>query len=255
MLARIDQRTHLFDRAGNDGLEVDRLHLQVHQPTRHARDIEQVVHEFGHVLDLATDHLARGMDARGVRGEHQQLRRGADRGQRVAQFVRQHGEELVLATVGFTQGAFAVFEGAARQALLVDVGARPHPSRDAAALVTDRHRAAKHPSVCARPMPETVLDFVDLAGLQACLPPRQRLRAVIRMQQAHPRFACFRAVLACVVVPLTVVVIGVTVRQRGPHHLWHRVGDGPEPRLAGAQFGFGTPRSRSAAACSVMSVP
>ena len=41
------------------------------------------------------------------------------------------------------------------------------------------------------------------------------------------------------VVPLAVEVIVVAIGQGGPDHLRHRIGDGPEAGLAGAQLGFG----------------
>ncbi len=66
-----------------------------------AGDVEQVVHQPGQVLDLPLHHLARGLEARvdGLDLAHQ-LDSVADRGERVAQLVGQHGEELVLAAVG-----------------------------------------------------------------------------------------------------------------------------------------------------------
>ena len=54
--------------------------------------------------DLAADDVGRLAHASGVVGGHaQQFGGGADRCERVAQFVRQHREELVLATVCLSQ--------------------------------------------------------------------------------------------------------------------------------------------------------
>ena len=53
---------------------------------------------------LPLDHLTRAANRGrigGALGEH--VGDVADRGQRIAQFVRQHGEEFVLAAIGFTQ--------------------------------------------------------------------------------------------------------------------------------------------------------
>ncbi len=81
-----------------------------------ARDVEQVVHQPREVLHLAAHHLARPLAHRAVVGHAQDLDRVADRRQGIPQLVREHGEELVLATVGVAQlleGRRAVALGAA----------------------------------------------------------------------------------------------------------------------------------------------
>ena len=59
--------------------------------------------------DLACDDVADLLDARLARiGQAQHVGRAGDRGQRVPQLVRQHGEEFVLAPVGQLQSFFRV---------------------------------------------------------------------------------------------------------------------------------------------------
>ena len=69
-------------------------------------DVEQVVHQPGHLLDLMLDHsrgplelgIGRALDAEDLHGI-------ADGGERAAQLVAQHREELILAAVGFLERA------------------------------------------------------------------------------------------------------------------------------------------------------
>ena len=69
-----------------------------------ARHIQQVIHQPGHLLDLAVDHVPGPLQLRYRRTfDTQDLRRIADGGQRVAEFVGQHRQELVLAPVGLLQ--------------------------------------------------------------------------------------------------------------------------------------------------------
>ena len=58
-----------------------------------ARDVEEVIHEPRHVAHLALDDLVLG--SRGS-ARAQEREGGRDRGERVAELVRQHREELVL---------------------------------------------------------------------------------------------------------------------------------------------------------------
>jgi hypothetical protein len=71
-----------------------------HEPARDARDVEQVVDEARHVAYLAADDGAALAHPGFVQAaDAQQVGGGADRRQRVAQLVRQHREEFVLAPV------------------------------------------------------------------------------------------------------------------------------------------------------------
>ena len=82
-----------------------------------ARDVEQVVDQPRHVPDLAAQHRARARRYhRVVRPHLQELERGEHGRERVAQLVRQHGQELVLAPVRLLRLAVqaGVVEGEAR---------------------------------------------------------------------------------------------------------------------------------------------
>ena len=126
--ARLDQRARLFDGMGDHGIHVLRHAVQRDLAARDARDIEQVVHQARHVAHLAPDHGAGAAHAVAIEaGQLHQFGRSADGGERIAQFVRQHGEKFILAPVRVLQrflraGAFdgrpGPFGHAARDAQL-----------------------------------------------------------------------------------------------------------------------------------------
>ena len=96
----LDQGLGLLDSASHDGAELRLVSLDRHQPARDARDVEQVVDQGLQVVDLADDHLAGAphdplvgdLQAQGLGG-------GGNRGQRIAQLVRQHRQEFILGVV------------------------------------------------------------------------------------------------------------------------------------------------------------
>ena len=80
------------------------LFAQLDLAPRDAAHVEQVVHQTRHLADLTLQHFGRrSQRAPRRRRPGAGLARVADRGERVAQFVRQHRQELVLAAVGFRQ--------------------------------------------------------------------------------------------------------------------------------------------------------
>ena len=84
-----------------------RLAAQIDVAARDARDVQQVVDQPREVLHLPLDHVARPGELRiGQRAPAHDLDRVADRRERIAQLVREHGEELVLVPVGFLQRRF-----------------------------------------------------------------------------------------------------------------------------------------------------
>src|SRR6266545_4128806 len=92
----LEERERGLDRPGDDGREVEHLPVQDDLAARDPADVEQVVHEPTEVPHLALDQLARPDDG-GVRhlaGRHHG-HGVADGGERVAQLVAEHGEELV----------------------------------------------------------------------------------------------------------------------------------------------------------------
>jgi hypothetical protein len=106
------------------------------------------------VAYLARDDLA-GAPHQGFVRLHalQQLGGGADRRDRVAQLVRQHGQELVLAAVRFAQLFF-------RHLALGDVAGRADPFAHLALGVHDGHRARQGPAVAAVDAAHPVLELV-----------------------------------------------------------------------------------------------
>ena len=97
VLALLDVRARLFHGRHRDLVQVEDLVLQFDQAARDARDVQQVVDQLRHVAHLARDDVA-GLQAQPLVhfGQAQELGRARDRRQRIAQFVRQHREELVL---------------------------------------------------------------------------------------------------------------------------------------------------------------
>ncbi len=106
--AGVDQRAAGLDR-GADGVgHVDLLAPQFDLALADAADVEQVVDQVHHLPQLALDDLARVVVHRLVARELHDLHRVADRCERVAQLVRERGEELVLAQVGIVQRGLGV---------------------------------------------------------------------------------------------------------------------------------------------------
>lgn len=105
----IDDRPHLFDGVGRYAVGIEHFHVELDEPLRHARHVEQIVDQAGHVLHLPRDDLARFTDAPRIagRGAHQ-LRGARNRRKRIAQFMRQHREKLILALVCKAQFLFRV---------------------------------------------------------------------------------------------------------------------------------------------------
>ena len=78
--------------------------LELDARTRDARDVEQVIDQAREVIDLAFDYVDGGLGAFvGLRRALEKFRCSADGSQRIAQLVRQHGEELVLLAIGILQ--------------------------------------------------------------------------------------------------------------------------------------------------------
>ena len=91
MLERIHEGTAGLDCRGDDLGCVDRLDLELDLPARDPRHVEQIVDKPDELPELATDHLDRPFELRRILLAHLQDVHGiADRGQRVAQLVRQH---------------------------------------------------------------------------------------------------------------------------------------------------------------------
>ena len=101
---RVDRGPRGLDGPRDDRARRHRLALQRDHPARDARHVEQVVDQDHQVLDLAIDGVAGpGAVRLGQLLEAQQLHGGPDGRQRIAQLVRQHRQEFVLAPVRLPQ--------------------------------------------------------------------------------------------------------------------------------------------------------
>ena len=181
-----------LDGPGDDLPQVDWGLVQLDPVQGHARDVQQVIHDPLEVLDLALDHVA-GLDDDGVvrpdpRAE--QVDRGQDRGQGVAQLVREHRQELVAAAVGGHQLLGAGPQPLLHQLALGQVAHHLDESAIRAVLVADTH---EHP---AAPEPGTVLPHVPAvvrgaAALQCLghLPIVHPLRPVLGREEDLQRLA------------------------------------------------------------------
>jgi hypothetical protein len=107
VVARLQQRARLLDCRGDDVVHVERFARERHQPAGDARDVQQVVHQAGHVLHLAANDGAGAAHLLGVEArQRQQVGGRADRCERIAQFVGQHGQEFIFLAVRRQQRLF-----------------------------------------------------------------------------------------------------------------------------------------------------
>jgi hypothetical protein len=106
----VDEGADRFHRAVDDLRNRHTISLQRDLVARHAADVQQVVRESGQLPDLAFEHARHCLQVGVVRRfEAQRLAGRPQGGQRIAQLVRQHREELVLAACGLRErgGALA----------------------------------------------------------------------------------------------------------------------------------------------------
>ncbi|MFO0617663.1 MAG: hypothetical protein U0414_34025 [Polyangiaceae bacterium] len=98
MLAPIEERARALDRSVDHRDEVDPLALELEHAPTDAGDVEQVVDEPHHVIELPVHRGERARRRRlAVRlPRDQHVEPGAERRERVAQLVREDREELVL---------------------------------------------------------------------------------------------------------------------------------------------------------------
>ncbi len=100
VLQCVDVRPARLHRRGDRPAHVDVLDLQLDLAARDARHVEQIVDQAHELLQLPPDHFARPRQALRIRALRlQHVDRVADRRERIAQLVREHRQELVLALV------------------------------------------------------------------------------------------------------------------------------------------------------------
>ena len=104
MAAGIDDRAGDLHGALDRGRDRNRFQAQLQLALRHPCDIEKVFQQVGHLRDLPVDHVAApGHTGIVERAPAQQAHGVPDRGQGIAQLVREHGDEVVLLAVGIAQ--------------------------------------------------------------------------------------------------------------------------------------------------------
>src|SRR5690349_5560951 len=104
MAATFDERHARLDRAGDCRLKIDDLVLELDLTLADTADVEQIVEEPRHLVNLALEHRVQRF-VRGVAScsASQHLGDVANRRQRIAQFVTEHCEKLILAAIGSAQ--------------------------------------------------------------------------------------------------------------------------------------------------------
>ncbi len=147
-----------------DGLQIDVVLLELELSARDARNVEQVIEQQRHALHLARDDFAAPFALPLVRGVRIEDAHGvADGRERIAQLVRQRGQELVLAAVGLEQRTLGVLEPA-------DVEVDAGPALDAPGLVADGHALREDGVVFPVDAHHAVLAVPVVAGARAFLP-------------------------------------------------------------------------------------
>ena len=121
MRAGLGGRADHLDRLLDDGGEQHGLSPEGDLAVRDTRDVEQVVHQAGEVAHLSVRHVHEVLAVGHV--ELEQVERGAQRGEGIAELVGQHREELVLATIGIGELGRALFELFGQTLALGDVRA------------------------------------------------------------------------------------------------------------------------------------
>ena len=139
MAAGLDQGDGGLERHRHQRRQRHRLFFKFDLAARDAGDVEQVVHQVDQVAELAVHHADQAVQGgRLGRGDAQQVEAGADRRQRIAQFVRQGGEEFGLAVVRFRQVGGDAPQFVLGALLLGDVARDGGQANDVAGVVAHR---------------------------------------------------------------------------------------------------------------------
>ena len=179
MAPGVDYLPARFECVGDDVPQIDRLAAQRDLTGRQPRHVEEVVDQPDQVLDLPLHglaHLTRDLDVvvrQCLHGEGV-----ADWRERISQFVRQHGQELVLAVIGLAQGLFG-------PPPVVHVDDGSVPPGDRAARIALRQRAGQLPAVGAVHAAQPILSLERPLGLAGKIPQPQLARYVIRVHVGH----------------------------------------------------------------------
>src|SRR5579864_8211569 len=112
MPPRANQRLAHLHRVLDHFVDLDRGLLQYDPAAQDPRDIQQIIHQPCEMSGLSFDDGPRPFELRLVWRMHAQyLRRIADRCERIAQLVCQHGQEFILALIDVLQRLFGLSAG------------------------------------------------------------------------------------------------------------------------------------------------
>ena len=211
----------------DDLVQLQGLLSKVDLAPRDPGNVHQVVDQPNQVGHLAVDHFSCS-DERGVFGirEPEQVNRVANRGERVSQLVGQHGQKLVLVTIGLPQVVFCLL-------LSLDVGIGSEPADDGALLIFDGLDPGKKATIAAIGSPDREDHLEGLSPADRRPPPRQDLGQHLRIVHALPSPSLHRLEGGSrVVVPPAVVPDDGAVRLSHPGKLGNGLGQSPELSLA-----------------------
>jgi hypothetical protein len=166
--------------------DVDAIALQLDVATVDAREVQQVVDDFGEPRALPLDDVlcARGTRVVARGNPLEKLDRAADRRQRIAQLVRERREKRAL----------ALFEIADRRRGLLalgDVDARADIAVEPAIAVETRYTVVEQPAVLAVAAPQPVFEHVGYALLERRGERRLLRPEILRMNPRGPAVVRF----------------------------------------------------------------
>src|SRR5256714_2650953 len=111
LLTRFDGGAQRIERARDQIVQLDPLAVQLDFSMAYAGDVEQVVDHPGDIAQLAIEHLMSPLACGRVdRAAAQHLHDIRDGSERIAQLVRQHRDEFILALVGGAQILFRALQ-------------------------------------------------------------------------------------------------------------------------------------------------
>ena len=173
----------VLHRRTDDLDEVEPLLAQQDLAPRDPGDVEQIVHQAGEVADLALHGGAGALRlALGGLGHAEQVEAVADRRQRVAQLVREHGQELVLVVRGLPESLLGTLA-------LGDVAGDGRSAGDPAGGIDHRRDGEKDLETAAILGHSLGLERIDPPALPQPLEDRPELMQALRRDDEVDRTA------------------------------------------------------------------
>ncbi len=146
MSAGLHQRPTCLDGLRDDLVEVHRLLAKLDPPAGDPREVEEIFHEAGHMLDLSAGDVQRlGGQIRRDGRRADDLQRMRQRGQGIAELVTEHREELILAAIVLLESPGLGQELHLQPFLAGDVGDEAKCPLDDVIRVADRVHADAEP--------------------------------------------------------------------------------------------------------------